>query len=257
MYRRSIGIMTVLMMAVVLCGVGLKGCEKKAEAAVEPAKPAPQAPEGYVVVEEDVLVVLNDAPGEYFHKAKQSFLKKDYKATAEEIRKGAAFLKLQAARATTGGKALLTASADELDKLANNVEQGTVTSAKTLDDAFARAHYALAKHHYLKAMEYKAKGAATKFGHALKASAIHLERGFAWSGHEMEAATAATVKDAGLVSGKLIEGGGRVGKEAGEAVDKIGVEIEKLGKKLEPAKKAGPPASTPAAAPAAEPGKTK
>jgi len=33
MYRRTIGAVVVLMMAVVFCGVGLKGCEKKAEAA--------------------------------------------------------------------------------------------------------------------------------------------------------------------------------------------------------------------------------
>jgi len=33
MYRKIIGAVVVLMMAVVFCGVGLKGCEKKAQAA--------------------------------------------------------------------------------------------------------------------------------------------------------------------------------------------------------------------------------
>jgi hypothetical protein len=235
MYRRTIGSMIVLMMAVVFCGVGLKGCEKKAGAA-EPAKLAPTVPEGYVVVQEDVLTVFVDAPGEHFHKARQSFLKKDYKAAAEEIRKGAAFMKLQVARATSEGKKLLTVSTDELEKLAMDVEKGTVTSAATLNHAFTRAHHALARHHYLKAVEYKAKGAATKLGHALKASAIHLEHGFAWAGHKLEAATVAVVKDTGLVAGKLIEAGGWIGKEAGKIIEKIGAEIEKLGKMLEPKK---------------------
>jgi len=235
MYRRTIGTMIVLTMAVVFCGIGLKA------KAVEPAKPAPMAPEGYVVVEEDILTVFVDAPGEHFHKARESFLKKDYKATAEEIRKGEAFMKLQAARATGEGKKVLTESIDELEKLAKDVEQGTVTSAETLNHAFAKAHHALAKHHYLKAMEYKAKGAGTKLGHALKAAAIHLEHGFAWAGQKLEAATAAVIKDTGLVAGKLIEAGGWIGEEAGKIIEKIGVEIEKLGKMLEPAKKSSTP----------------
>jgi len=228
--------MIVLMMAVVFCGVGMKGCEKKAEAAesvkaMTPADPD-SMPEGWVLVEEDVLTVFVDAPGEHFHKARQNFLKKDYKAAAEEIRKGAAFMKLQSARATSDGKKVLTISIDELEKLAKDVEQGTVTSAATLNHAFAKAHHALARHHYLKAMEYKVKGAGTKLGHALKASAIHLEHGFAWAGNELEAATVAVIKDTGLVAGKLIEAGGWIGEEAGKIIEKIGAEIEKLGKML-------------------------
>ena len=250
MYRRIFVSLAILTIACVFCGVGPKGCEKKAHAA-EAAKPAPTEPEGYVVVEEDVLTVFVDAPGEHFHKARQSFLKKDYKAAAEEIRKGAAFMKLQAARATNEGKKVLTVSIDELEKLAKDVEKGTVTSAATLNHTFARAHHALARHHYLKATEYKAKGAAKKLGHALKASAIHLEHGFAWAGHKLEAAAVAVIKDTGLVAGKLIEGGGWIGEEAGKIIEKIGVDIEKLGKMLEPTKKSSTPGS------AAEPSKTK
>jgi hypothetical protein len=243
--------MIVLMMAVVFCGVGLKGCEKKAQAAeaAQPATEAIEAPEGHVVVKEEVLNAFVESPGEHFHKARQSFLKKDYKAAAEEIRKGAAFMKLEEGRANAEGKKVLTTSIDKLEKLATDVENGTVTSAATLNHAFARAHYALAKHHYLRAIEYKAKNAGVELGHALKASAIHLEHGFAWAGHEMDAATIAAVKDTGLVAGKLIEGGGWIGKGASDVIDKIGVEIEKLGKMLEPAKKTSAPATTPATGP--------
>jgi len=38
MYRKIIGAVVVLMMAVVFCGVGLKGCEKKAQAAESTVK---------------------------------------------------------------------------------------------------------------------------------------------------------------------------------------------------------------------------
>jgi len=256
MYRRTIGFAIALMIAAVFCSMGLNGCKKSAQAA-EATKPAPEAPEGYVIVEEDILTAFVDSPGEHFHKAREKFLEKDYKAAAEEIRKGVAFLRLQAARASTEGKKGLIDSIAELEKLANDVGKGTVTSAKTLDHAFAKAHYALAKHHYLKAMEYKAKGSSSKLGHALKAAAIHLEQGFAWSGQKLEVATVAVIKDTGLVAGKLIEGGGWIGKEAGDIIDKIGGEIEKLGKMLEPAKKSSPQAPAPATTPAAEPSKTK
>jgi hypothetical protein len=232
MYQRTVGLATALMIALVVSGFGLQGC-KKAAVAAEPADPKDvKVPEGYVVVEEDVLTFFVDSPGEHFHKARQNFLNKDFKAAAEEIRKGAAFLRLQAARATKEGKAGLTASIAELEKLARDVERGTVTSAKTLDNVFARAHHALAKHHYLKALEYKSKKDVTRTGHALKAAVIHLENGFAWAGHELEAASVKAIKDVGLLAGKLVEGTGWVTEEIGRAIEKIGQEIDKLGKLL-------------------------
>ncbi len=195
-----------------------------------------KAPEGYVLVEEDVLIVFADAPGEHFHKARESFLKKDINSAADEIRKGAAFMKLEAGRGTKESKEELMASVRELEKLANEVKKGTVTSAKELDHSFARAHLALARHHYLKASESWAKKEAKKVGNDLKASTTHLEHALAWSGHELEAAGLAVTKDAVVVSKKLVEGTGWMAEETGKAIEAIGKEIEKLGKKLEPAK---------------------
>ncbi len=53
------------MIALVISGFGLIGCKKSAQAA-ELAKP--NAPEGYVLVEEDVLLQFVESPGEHFHK---------------------------------------------------------------------------------------------------------------------------------------------------------------------------------------------
>ena len=55
---------------------------------MEPADPE-SIPEGWILVEEDIWVDLVDEPGEKFHKARENFLKKDYKAAATDIRKGA------------------------------------------------------------------------------------------------------------------------------------------------------------------------
>jgi hypothetical protein len=232
MYRRTVGPAIGLMIALVISGVGLTGCKKSARAAELSDPDDIKVPEGYVVVEEDVLLQFVDSPGEHFHKARQSFLKKDFKAAAEDIRKGAAFLRLQAARATNEGKKGLMASVAELEKLANDVEKGTVTSAKTLDRAFARAHHKLAQHHYLKALDYKAKKDTKRLGHSLKAAAVHLEHGFAWAGHELEAGTVKVVRTALDLGGKLIEGTGWITEEVGKAIEYIGQEIKKLGKML-------------------------
>ena len=232
MRRSTIVTITAFAIAAVFYIDGLNRLKKSAQAA-EAARPAQEAPEGYVLVKEDILNAFVDSPGEHFHKAKENFLKKDYKASAEEIRKGIAFLRLQAARANAEGKEKLDASIAELDKLADNVEKGTVTSVKTLDQDFAQAHYALAKHHYLKAVEEKSKGAGAKVGHDLKASAAHLKSGFKWTAGELEGAAAAVINDADLVAGKLIDGTGFIGKRTGDVIDKMGVEIEKLGKVLE------------------------
>jgi len=233
MYRRTVGLAVALMIALVISGFGLIGCKNSAKAA-EPAKP--DAPKGYVLVEEDVLLQFVDSPGEHFHKARENFLKKDFKGAASEIRKGEAFLRLQAARATAEGKKGLITSIAELEKLANDVEKGTVTSAKTLNHTFAKAHHALARHHYLKALEYRAKNDTRRTGHSLKAAAIHLENGFAWAGHELEAGTVKVVRTALDLGGKLIEGTGLMTDEVVKAIDYMGEEIDKLGKVIEPKK---------------------
>lgn len=219
------------MIALVISGFGLKGCKKSAQAS-ETTKP--NAPEGYVLVEEDVLLQFVELPGEHFHKARENFLKKDFKGAASEIRKSEAFLRLQLARATSEGRKGLVASIAELEKLANDVEKGTVTSAKTLDRTFAKAHQALARHHYLKALEYRTKKDTKRLGQSLKAAAVHVEHGFAWAGHELEAVSVKAIKDVGLLAGKLVEGGGWVAEEVGKAIEDIGKEIDKLGKVIEP-----------------------
>jgi hypothetical protein len=242
MYRRTF--VCVLIITAVLAGAGLIVCKKTARAAEEGSEKtkktksehAESAPEGCMIVEEDIWIDFIDEPSEKFHKARQSFLQKDYKEAADEIRKGAAFLRFEAGRATESGKKMLMESVDELEKLAKDVEQGVVTSDKALDHTFARAHHALAMHHHAKSAEYQAKNQHSKAGHALKAAATHLEHGFAWAGHKLESATVAVIKDTGLIAGKLIEGTGWVSKEVGEIIEKLGVEIQKLGRLVEPKK---------------------
>jgi len=222
------GLMIAFMSAIFTTGVW---------AEAEKEKSSTEAPEGYVLVEEDVFVTFVNQPQHHFKRSVEDFVKKDMKASAAEIRKGAAFLKLEASRASADGKRGLMASVHELDKLACDVEKGSVNDVKKLDQAFARACHGLAKHHYLKASEAWVKKEIQKAGHDLEAAAIHLEHGLSWAGHEMEAGIVGLISKARLVGGKLIEGAGWVADDVGKAIKAIGEEIEKLGKMVEPAKK--------------------
>ena len=67
-----------------------------------------------------------EEPESSFQKADEFFLKKDLKAAATEIRKGAGFLKKKVKEASKEGEEALKASVRELEKLAGDVEKGTV-----------------------------------------------------------------------------------------------------------------------------------
>lgn len=139
-----------------------------------------KALEGHILVDEEVWLAVDDEPEEHFHRAHEFFLKKDRKKAAADIRKGVASLKLEAGRATEEGKKLMEDSGHELVKLAEDVEHGTITSVKQLDEAFARVHQALAHHHHPKAKESwtnRAEQAAHKIGQDLQAAAVHFDQG--------------------------------------------------------------------------------
>jgi hypothetical protein len=208
-----------------------------AGAGTDKTQTPPKAPEGYIVVEEDVAIVLSDEHENYFQKAHQAVLKKNYKAAAADIRKAVAFLKLDAAVAAGEAKKALTDSVNELEKLADDMGKGGVTSAKALEQAFARADYALAKAYHLKASESWVKKATKEVGHSLKTAADNLEYGLAWASHKAEAGGKTAIRDARLVAGKLIEGTGWVPDEVGKGIEFIGKEVEKFGKQVEPPKR--------------------
>jgi hypothetical protein len=82
----------------------------------------------------------------HFRKARASFLENDSQKAASEIRKAAAEMKTEADQATGKAKEILQASIRELEELADEVKKGAVSSVKKLDEAFAEAYQALARH---------------------------------------------------------------------------------------------------------------
>lgn len=185
----------------------------------------PQSGKDPTVAEEKTSAAPVDEPEEHFRKARESFLKKDFNAAAAEIRQGEAFLKLETRDATEEAKQALIASSREVERLAQGVEKGTVTSTQELRRAFARADLALAKQHYQKAAASWSKKEIKMAGHELQAAANDVELASAWSGQKLAAATTTVIKDDRAMASKLRKENGWTADKVGEGLDALGKEI--------------------------------
>ena len=169
-----------------------------------------------------------------FQKAKQDYLEKNMKSASEQIQKSASFMKAEAANASDKGKAALNASAKELEKLADDVKKGTVTSVKRMEEIFARAYVALAADSHIKSTESWAKKEKAKAGEALDSANQYLEYSFSWAGQKIETGTNNAMKKSRELSLKLKKKGSVVAEDVGKGLRDAGNEIEKFGKKIAP-----------------------
>jgi hypothetical protein len=167
-----------------------------------------------------------------FQKARQDYLQKNMNSAAEQIQKGASYMKAEAAKASAKGKDALTLSPQELEKLAVDVKKGTVTSVKKIEEPFSRAYLALAADSHIKSTESWAKKESAKAGEALDSSARYLERGLAWTGRKVEAGTKETIEKSKDLSLKLKEKGSVIAKEVEKGLKETGSEIDKLRKRI-------------------------
>ena len=164
--------------------------------------------------------------GDNFKKAHESFAKKNTKAAAADIRKNAKFMKSMSEHTTDAGKETLMISVQELETLASEVKNGTVTSVKTLEDAFANASKALAQYYSLKAAESIAKKNDKKAGKELKAAADYFEASLTWSGTKVDETATAVIKSARETAKKMAKGE-KLTDEASRSIKDISAEIEK------------------------------
>jgi hypothetical protein len=127
-----------------------------------------QTPEGYVLIEENTVYLMANEPQQHLLQAHADLARKDYRAAAEETRLAAAHLDMQAARPGDKQNNDLKKEAQQLRKIAGELQngnnKGNNTSIQTLDKDFARASDALAKHfdaitqHDLSKQNYVAAG---------------------------------------------------------------------------------------------------
>ena len=153
-----------------------------------------------------MLIPLIDEPEHHFHMASRYFARGDRTHAAAEIRAGAALLKLEAGRHDATNKTGLEDAAKHLDDLAAGVAKGTVKSPKELNDAFARADLALARHYHQMAEASAAQNEHEKTGYWLEGAADSVDDAAEWSGHKLAAGGRATVNGARSLGAKLESG---------------------------------------------------
>lgn len=197
----------------------------------------PQAPIGFILIEEEQWNMLSDEPGRHIGRARDAYLMMDARNAAAELRKTAVHVRIAAEHASERTKNALVRSERELEQMSRQVEAGTYRSMEEFDLATARALHALANDQYVKSAGAWRKRELKQSGRYLKAAADNLERAAARTDTAMRQATAVVVKDSRLVSGKLIEGTGFALDEIGSSFESIGHGIERLGTRVEHANK--------------------
>ena len=181
-----------------------------------------------------------DEPQRHFGAAAEAFAKKDYKAAATEVRKGASYLRLESARAVGGVKRELDAAGAGLDRIARGLDHGTVKLEKQLDKSFADANHALALAHRAKAVESWTAKAYDQAGYELKAAAQGLESAAAWTGVEAKTAAAGATSDVRALGEKLASGGVWAKDEVAKGFDSLGAALNQLGSSVRARAKAEP-----------------
>ena len=165
------------------------------------------APNGWIALPEDFWIPLIHEPGRYFHRAHEEYLDEDHGLAAIDLREAAAYVRLQARRATSSEHSgELFAAANRLTNLARDVERETVKSVARLDREFARAHYALAEQDYAMARESWRKQQPYTTGYNLSAAVLNLESGYAWANREMGPTGFSAVADARALAEQMIAG---------------------------------------------------
>jgi serine protease Do len=188
---------------------------------------APQAPQQTAPSQQITQTQVSDELDQYFHKAREEYTK-DANEAAAQIRKAMALLRQEADQSSGEARQLLLQSSKELEGLADQVQKGAVKAAQDLDNAFSRAHTALATYYQQRASKSWAEKAYSDAGQSLKAAALSLEDAWKWSTTKAEKGSQAAVESAKEASDKIAEGSGWVSAEVSKSIDDLGREIGKL-----------------------------
>ena len=183
---------------------------------------------------------VSEEPQRHFAAAVEAYAKKDYKASAVEVRKAASFLRLESARAVGDAKKGLDAAGVDLDNTARALDRAAVKSESALTTVFARAEHALAVAHRAKAAESWAHKAYDSAGYELEAASGSLKSAAAWTGGEAKSAADAAVGDAHAIGDKLARGGVWAKDEVAKGFDSLAASLNKLGQTIGGKSKASP-----------------
>ena len=183
---------------------------------------------------------VTEEPQRHFGAAVAAVAKKDYKAAAGEVRKAAAYVRLESARVAGSVKAGLEAAAAELAKTAQALDRGAIKGEKEMGRTFAAANHALALAHRARAADMWARKSYDDAGYELKAAAHGLESAAGWVGGEAKTAASAATGGARAVGDKLASGGVWARAEVAKGFESLGNALNKVGQAIGSKSKASP-----------------
>ncbi|MCH5376647.1 MAG: superoxide dismutase family protein, partial [Planctomycetes bacterium] len=190
----------------------------------------------WISADDRAWVRLSDEPGAYMEKAHEAFGRGDRKTAAIDLQRAAAQILLEADRASAPIAEGLRHSADELDQLAQKVQQGKIEVAQELDDGLARAARLLAMHYAERAEVAMRQQHPQDAGHFLRSAGSYLQK-LEWSADFLaDAEVPQLMEDLGrdilTVSGKLIGGTGYTTDEVSQVLARISQTAERFGKSV-------------------------
>jgi hypothetical protein len=185
----------------------------------------PQAPSGYVIVEDDLWAQHHDQPTGEFEGAEQNFVTGEIPAAAEAIRRGASYVRAEGSRAEPDDRDALQAASDALELLAKRVESEEVQSITELESAFARADHAVASHHLTLARKAQVSDKAKLTGVHLQVAAHDFRRQLTWQHTALDSDAETTLARAEKLASQLQQRGASLGAEVPQALADVAVII--------------------------------
>ena len=200
---------TFTVLASALFAVAPLACDAKPAPSTQPGSAQPgsaqaAAPAGYVLVEENLVMMTVDQPQAHFLAADRDMAQKDPKGAAAELRIAAGYMDLQADRGQGENKQKVTDAADAVKKLASDLGRTSGGDSTAMKQCFAKAEMAMATHYQGKASDELKDGKPVMAGHDLQAAADSLDGGSAWSGQQPSADTVKAVADARQLVAQLV-----------------------------------------------------
>jgi len=160
--------------------------------------------------------------------ARESFLSIDGSQAALRIRRAAAAIRQRGADATENGREAIEQSAAELQLLARGVEERRVASVHALDEAFARANFAMANSHLLLAIRAQNQQARQRVGEELNAAVAYLQQGTRRLRKTARKEEDELVHNTRQLAANLIHGVGATADEVGRGIRLFGQRLEQV-----------------------------
>jgi hypothetical protein len=192
------------------------------------ATPAEAAAADWAVASEEVADNLQRARADLERGRRTS--------ASEELDRAAALLRLEAAAAPAGERTNLENAARELADTSRGVSAGTERAGRELDRRLARVSQSLAAYHLANARQSWVGRERERTGREMRTAASYLENAARWSGATAERAGREVTSDALRMSEQLVHGAAAVPEDVGRSIDRLGGEVDRIGREIAPAR---------------------